>query len=72
MILGGTAVYRAMYGRGTGPIHLDNVRCIGNESRLSQCPHNGIGRHDCSHHGDAGVMCSGRVFLMILYTRCIL
>lgn len=43
---------------GTGLILLDDLRCMGNESRLIDCPHNGLLKHDCSgHSGDAGVKC---------------
>ena len=42
---------------GTGPILLDNVQCTGSESTLSQCPHIGIGTHDCDHFEDVGVRC---------------
>ena len=40
------AIPRSYYTRFTpadGPVWLDNVRCIGNESRLLNCTHNGIG-----------------------------
>ena len=42
---------------GTGFILLDNVQCTGNESSLSQCPHAGIGNHNCDHSEDAGMRC---------------
>ena len=47
------------FGGGTGPILVDEVQCTGSESSLSQCPHDGIGNHDCSHFEDAGVICLG-------------
>lgn len=49
----------ARYGQGAGPIWLDNVQCLGNESDLFACVHNGIGFHDCKHEGDASVECLG-------------
>ena len=44
---------------GTGLIVLDDLNCTGSELRLIDCPHNRLGRHNCSHHEDAGVRCSG-------------
>ena len=51
------AAYALTYPGGVGPIHLDNVRCIGSEQRLIDCPGNQIGDHDCDHVEDAGVVC---------------
>ena len=54
---GATARSSAFFGQGGGSIFLDNVECLGTESRLIDCPHNGIGSHDCRHSDDAGVTC---------------
>ena len=54
---GGTARGSAYFGRGNGPIYFNNVECTGTETQLSQCIHNGVGVHDCSHYEDAGVIC---------------
>ena len=52
-----TAVLRAGFGRGSGPIHLDDVRCTGSEAALINCTYDPI-TTDCSHNEDAGVRCS--------------
>ncbi|XP_072424140.1 HHIP-like protein 1 [Chiloscyllium punctatum] len=51
------AYRRAEFGRGSGPILLDDVECDGSEKNLLQCHHSEIGETNCSHHEDAGVMC---------------
>ncbi|KAK4820986.1 hypothetical protein QYF61_009452 [Mycteria americana] len=49
----------ARFGRGSGPIFLDNVRCRGDEPSLQTCRHNGWGVHNCGHGEDASVICAG-------------
>ena len=62
----GTALSFARFGEGSGPIWLDDVSCIGSESELLECPHNGIGNHNCDHSEDASVRCSvsGKINIM--------
>ena len=45
------------YGAGSGPIWLDNVQCSGTENDISDCQHNGWGRHNCTHSQDVSVTC---------------
>ena len=50
--------YWAYYGRGSGPILLDDVQCGGNhQGSLIDCDHRPIGVHNCVHYEDAGVTC---------------
>ena len=55
----GAVAYFTVSG-GTGSILLDNVQCRGNESRILDCPHNGVGTHNCGHSEDVGVRCQIR------------
>ena len=54
-----SALSSAAFGQGIGDILLDELRCTGDESRLVDCPHNGIGIHNCRHSEDAGLVCKG-------------
>ncbi|XP_061599808.1 neurotrypsin isoform X3 [Cololabis saira] len=55
----GTAKARVMayFGEGTGPIHVDNVKCNGDERSLADCIKQRPGTHNCRHSEDAGVIC---------------
>uniref|UniRef100_A0A8I6ALS1 Scavenger receptor cysteine-rich domain-containing protein DMBT1 n=1 Tax=Rattus norvegicus TaxID=10116 RepID=A0A8I6ALS1_RAT len=55
---GVSALGSGYFGEGVGSIFLDDVRCQGNETSLSQCHHPGLSVHNCGHHEDASVICS--------------
>ena len=59
---GAIAFSNAFFGQGSGPILLDDVRCVGTESRLIYCLANSIGSHNCAHSEDAGVRCISGMF----------
>lgn len=43
---------------GTGPIHLDDLECTGEETDIFECSHPGIAVTNCNHEEDAGVVCA--------------
>ena len=43
---------------------LDEVDCVGNEANILECPHSGVGNHDCFSFEAAGVICN-RKFIEI-------
>jgi hypothetical protein len=40
-----------------GPIWLDDLRCLAHEEDLTDCPHSGIGQHNCLHSEDVIISC---------------
>ena len=61
--LGFQAAVRAVsaateFSTGFGPILLDNLECLGDESQLSDCSHQGWTVNNCGHSEDAGVICA--------------
>ena len=53
----GAARVITRFGGGEGPIHLDDVACTGDERRLIDCEHPGVGVENCGHLEDVGVVC---------------
>uniref|UniRef100_A0A8C3JUL2 Soluble scavenger receptor cysteine-rich domain-containing protein SSC5D n=1 Tax=Calidris pygmaea TaxID=425635 RepID=A0A8C3JUL2_9CHAR len=49
----------AHFGRGLGPIWLDNVQCSGTEATLSECQARPWGVNNCDHGEDASAVCTG-------------
>ncbi|KAJ6650731.1 hypothetical protein lerEdw1_004205 [Lerista edwardsae] len=60
----------AQFGRGDKPIWLDDLRCKGTESVLSQCSASDWGENNCTHGQDAGVVCSDTLRLVGSPNRC--
>ncbi|KAM9860016.1 scavenger receptor cysteine-rich domain-containing group B protein-like [Aulostomus maculatus] len=53
------APHGAVFGDGSGPIWMDNVKCQGDESSLFDCHRRRIGKSNCDHDEDASVICAG-------------
>ena len=73
----GSSGSRSYFGQGSGPIWLDNVACIGNETMIFYCSHLGIGvTRSCSHSEDVGVRCHGTqgmyvtIIIIFIVTVC--
>lgn len=66
----------AAFGEGKGPIHLDSVKCAGDEHSLLACEYKS--NPDCEHHEDASVVCqktqeTGRISKVpLIISMCIL
>ncbi|XP_072904056.1 scavenger receptor cysteine-rich type 1 protein M130-like [Hemitrygon akajei] len=48
----------AIFSEGKGPLWKDDYRCLGKESRLTDCPVSAWGQSNCSHWNDVGLICS--------------
>ncbi|XP_059832504.1 deleted in malignant brain tumors 1 protein-like [Hypanus sabinus] len=48
----------ATFGKGNGLMWRDNYRCLGNETRLADCPVSAWGQISCSHGNDASLICT--------------
>jgi len=46
-----------VFGKGTGRIWMDNVKCVGTEPSITMCLHSGWGNTYCSHDYDVSVIC---------------
>ena len=57
LFLSGGALAATGFGRGKGPVHLDQVRCTGKEEFLGECPSLGQTIQGCRRGEDAGVQC---------------
>ena len=62
----------ASFGRGYGPITLDDVRCMGNEKTVFECHHRRLGTRNCDHNEDAGAQCGecGCIVCIITQLMC--
>ncbi|XP_047201597.1 lysyl oxidase homolog 3B isoform X3 [Girardinichthys multiradiatus] len=52
------ALTGARLGQGMGPIYLNEVKCLGNEKSIWNCPFKNITSEDCQHMEDAAVRCN--------------
>ncbi|KAM5174137.1 LOW QUALITY PROTEIN: scavenger receptor cysteine-rich domain-containing protein DMBT1-like [Callospermophilus lateralis] len=64
------ALLYAQFGEGSGPIWLTRLACTGEEDYLWNCPALGLGKNNCGHYRDAGVICSGFVHLVGGHRPC--
>ena len=57
-----SAPKNSLFGHGNGPIWLDEVECLGNETSIMNCHFKGWGKSNCDHREDASVNCSAGRF----------
>lgn len=56
-LYGKPEIAKNIYGPGSGPIWLDQVSCLGNETRIDECNHWSWGENNCNHTEDVGLKC---------------
>ena len=59
----------AGFGVATGPVLFDETRCVGDETRLINCRHNGVGTLNCDHSRDVGLRCRIRKLANIIMNK---
>ncbi|KAM7357569.1 uncharacterized protein ACRADG_002858 isoform 2-T2 [Cochliomyia hominivorax] len=57
-LYGKPEIAKNIYGPGTGPIWLDQVSCLGNETKIDECNHWSWGENNCNHTEDVGLKCT--------------
>lgn len=57
----------AVYGQGSGPIWLDDVKCKGSETSIEKCSHRPWGSHNCNHGDDVSINCMPNGINISLY-----
>ncbi len=56
------AVSTAYYGRGSGSVLISRVECKGDEKSILECEYD-LHTPPCSHSEDAGVRCTGMLYI---------
>lgn len=62
-------VIKGSFGTPAGPIWLDEVSCLGNETSLDKCMHFSWGQSNCNHAEDVSVQCSNGKAIAQLWTQ---
>ena len=60
------ATKKSQHGNWRGNFIMDEVKCVGTEETLEDCPHLTI--HDCGVNEGAGVICLGKMKVPLLPT----
>ena len=69
-----TSFTGARYGRGLGPVHLNNLRCTGQEELLVQCQRNRFGQDiiNCRDHSrDIAISCGSKTYMPWISLSCV-
>ena len=57
------ALVGSIYGERNGPTIMNNVRCVGDEQSLLDCPHEEVGEFSCNSYDDiVSLVCSDGKF----------
>ena len=56
--IGVVSVGDAYFGEGSGPV-LGSISCTGTEHNVTECGTGSVGRLNCHHGRDVGVICQG-------------